>query len=78
VGDGAHGRGRAKGGQLLGVECVFTGPAAGVAGRIGDDASAGRMPGPWTRLRPETRLSSQDIDAICAAGRQAEAHEAEP
>ena len=43
-----------------------------------DDAAAGRMPGPWTRLHPETRLSSQDIEAICAAGRQAEAHEAEP
>ena len=43
-----------------------------------DDASAGRMPGPWTRLRPETQLSLADIDAICAAGRQAGAHEAQP
>jgi len=43
-----------------------------------DDAAAGRMPGPWTRLRPETRLSPQDVQAICAAGQQAEAHEAQP
>jgi Haem-binding domain len=32
-----------------------------------DDASAGRMPGPWTWLHPEARLSSQDIETICAA-----------
>jgi hypothetical protein len=25
------------------------------------------MPGPYTLLRPETRLSAQDIDTICAA-----------
>ena len=43
-----------------------------------DDASAGRMPGPWTWLRPETRLSSHDVEAICAAGRQARAQGARP
>jgi hypothetical protein len=32
-----------------------------------DDASAGRMPGPWTLLHPETRLSPHDIETICAA-----------
>jgi hypothetical protein len=39
-----------------------------------DDVSAGKMPGPYTLLRPETRLSRQDIEAICAAARLAEAH----
>lgn len=29
--------------------------------------SQGKMPGPYTVLRPETRLSSQDIATICAA-----------
>jgi hypothetical protein len=38
-----------------------------------DDAASGRMPGVWTRLRPETRLSSKDVDLICAAARQAQA-----
>ena len=37
------------------------------------DASDGKMPGPYTLLRPETRLSPQDIETICAAARQAEA-----
>lgn len=36
------------------------------------DASAGRMPGPYARLRPETALSTQDVETICAAARQAE------
>ncbi len=31
------------------------------------DAQEGRMPGPYTLLRPETRLSAQDIETICAA-----------
>lgn len=35
-----------------------------------DDARQGRMPGPYTWLRPETRLSAQDIDVICAAARK--------
>jgi heme-binding protein len=37
------------------------------------DASEGKMPGPYTWLRPETRLSAQDITTICAAARQADA-----
>jgi len=31
------------------------------------DAKEGRMPGAYTLLRPETRLSAQDIETICAA-----------
>lgn len=34
------------------------------------DASAGKMPGSYTLVRPETRLSGQDIETICAATRQ--------
>lgn len=37
------------------------------------DASNGKMPGPYTRLRPETALSAHDIETICTAARQAEA-----
>ena len=37
------------------------------------DASAGKMPGPYTLLHPEVRLSGQDVETICAAARQAEA-----
>ena len=37
------------------------------------DASAGKMPGVYTLLHPEMRLSAQDIEAICAAARHAEA-----
>jgi hypothetical protein len=37
------------------------------------DASDGKMPGPYTRLRPETRLSADDVETICAAARQLEA-----
>lgn len=33
-------------------------------------ASAGRMPGAWTLVHPETRLSARDIETICAAARQ--------
>jgi hypothetical protein len=36
-------------------------------------ASRGKMPGPYTLIRPETRLSPQDIETICGAARQAEA-----
>lgn len=36
-----------------------------------DDVSTGKMPGPYTLLRPETRLSASDIETICAAARQA-------
>jgi hypothetical protein len=38
------------------------------------DVSSGKMPGPYTLVRPETELSPQDIDTICAAARQAEAN----
>jgi len=38
-----------------------------------DDVRSGKMPGPYTMLRPETRLSPGDIDVICAA-----AHGGEP
>jgi hypothetical protein len=31
------------------------------------DASAGKMPGSYTLLHPETRLSAQDIETICKA-----------
>ena len=37
------------------------------------DATDGKMPGPYALLRPETKLSPQDIQTICAAARQAEA-----
>ena len=33
-------------------------------------ASLGKMPGVYTVVRPETRLSAKDIDTICAAARQ--------
>ena len=37
------------------------------------DASSGKMPGsPYTLLYPETRLSPQDVETICAASREAE------
>ena len=39
-------------------------------------AAAGRMPGPYALVRPETRLSAQDVDTICAAAQQAAAHAA--
>ncbi len=35
------------------------------------DASTGQMPGVYALLRPETRLSTSDIETICAAARQA-------
>ena len=37
------------------------------------DATSGKMPGPYTLVRPETKLSLRNIDTICAAARQAEA-----
>jgi hypothetical protein len=37
------------------------------------DVSEGKMPGPYTLVRPETRLSRQDVETICAAARQADA-----
>jgi hypothetical protein len=35
------------------------------------------MPGPYTLLHPEMRLSARDIETICAAARQAEPQAAE-
>ena len=35
---------------------------------------SGEMPGPYTVLRPVTRLSSQDVDTICTAAREMQAH----
>ena len=32
-----------------------------------DDVSSGRMPGLWTLLHPEARLSSTDVETICLA-----------
>jgi hypothetical protein len=37
------------------------------------DVSSGKMPGLYTLVRPETRLSPRDVETICAAARQAEA-----
>jgi heme-binding protein len=34
------------------------------------DASAGKMPGIYAWLRPETRLSASDVETICLAARQ--------
>jgi formate-dependent nitrite reductase cytochrome c552 subunit len=37
------------------------------------DASEGKMPGrPYTILRPEARLSAQDVETICSASRQSQ------
>jgi len=37
-----------------------------------DAASTGKMPGAYTLLHPEMRLSAQDIETICAAARKVE------
>jgi hypothetical protein len=43
-----------------------------------DDASTGRMPGgAWTLLHPEARLSSQDVETICAEARRVDTNRAE-
>lgn len=34
------------------------------------DVSAGKMPGAYTMFRPETRLSPQDVETVCAAVQQ--------
>jgi heme-binding protein len=41
------------------------------------DVTAGKMPGPYTLLHPEMRLSPRDIETICAAARRAEASTAD-
>ena len=38
-----------------------------------DDVRSGRMPGVYAVLRPETRLSDEDIQTFCAAARQVNA-----
>jgi len=38
-----------------------------------EDVSSGKMPGIYSLVRPETRLSPQDVATICAAARLAEA-----
>ena len=40
------------------------------------DVTSGRMPSVYTLLRPETRLSAEDIGTICAAARGATANAA--
>jgi hypothetical protein len=40
------------------------------------DATAGRMPGLYTLLNSDAKLSSADIETICAAARQTEAQAA--
>jgi Haem-binding domain len=41
------------------------------------DVSSGKMPGPYTLLRPETQLSPQDVETICAAARQVDTNTAQ-
>jgi hypothetical protein len=38
-----------------------------------DDAKSGKMPGPYTFFKPDTRLSAQDVETICAAAHETEA-----
>jgi hypothetical protein len=40
------------------------------------DVTHGKMPGAYTLLHPETRLSAQDIETICEAARLLEGHTA--
>jgi hypothetical protein len=40
------------------------------------DVSDGRMPGVYAWVRPETRLSARDVETICAAAHQTDAHDA--
>lgn len=35
-----------------------------------EDARSGKMPGPYTSVRSETRLSAEDVETICAAAGQ--------
>jgi len=35
-----------------------------------DDATAGKMPGVYSLLKPDTRLTSQDVETICSAARR--------
>jgi len=38
-----------------------------------EDATAGKMPGSYALLKPDTRLSAQDVETICSAARRATA-----
>jgi hypothetical protein len=38
-----------------------------------DDVSSGKMPGLYSVLRPDTRLSPRDVETICTAAREADA-----
>lgn len=42
------------------------------------DATSGKMPGAYTFFKPETRLSPQDVQTICASVREGDAHAAGP
>ena len=74
VADGAWRGGRAEGGQLLGVGAYPPDVQRTLLSVSCQDATSGKMPGPCTLVRPETKLSPQDIETICAAARQAEAN----
>ena len=39
-----------------------------------DDARSGKMPGDYTFFKPDTRLSSADVQTICAAAREVAGH----
>ena len=39
-----------------------------------DDAMSGKMPGAYTFFKPDTRLSAQDIQTICAAAGEVNGH----
>ena len=75
--DGAGRDGRAEGSPLLRMGRIFAGPAATLLAVSCDDATSGKMPGPYTLVRRDTRLSAQDVETICAAARQAEANTAD-
>jgi hypothetical protein len=38
-----------------------------------DDATSGKMPGPYPFFKPDTRLSPRDVETICVAARETEA-----
>jgi Haem-binding domain len=41
------------------------------------DVSSGKMPGAYTLVRSETKLSPEDVETICTAARQTEANAAD-
>src|SRR5262249_23621208 len=42
-----------------------------------DEANSGKMPGPYTFFKPETRLPTEEVATICTAARQTEAKSTE-